>query len=114
MAESERDNRKTDNFSTFLDVLSRGVDQTRRAPEVTQDVDPMDAVIRTLKRLGGGSTVSGLLGPPITSTASLTAVLQHLEDYGLINRQGGLVRLTPDGDAVAEKLGPEPTGGPAA
>jgi hypothetical protein len=114
MSESERDNRKTDNFSSFLDVLSRGVNQTRSAPEATQSVDPKDAVIRALKRLGGQATFSDLLGPSVTSLDPLMAVIQQLQKYGLVEQQGGLVRLTPDGEAAAEKLGPEPTGGPAA
>jgi hypothetical protein len=94
--------RKTDYFGTFLDVLSRGVTQVATA--LTNSGDLRDAALRALEAHGGRMSISDLLAPPFTSVGPLMSVVQDLQAFGLAEREGGFVQLTPDGEAVARKL----------
>jgi hypothetical protein len=114
MAESGPGDRKTEYFSTFLDVLARGGSRGAMTLGTPGRVDLKDTLIRTLKKSGGEASLRDLIEPPFSSIGLLMDVLLELRDFGLIELQNGQVRLTADGDSVAEKLGPELTAGPGA
>jgi len=111
--------RKTDYFGTFLDALSRGAKVASAGPTtidtattVASGVSPAsaegdgrDATIRAISAHGGEASFGDVMVPPLNSIGMVISVLQELETFGLVERDGGIVRLTSSGKIVAQKLG---------
>ncbi len=117
--------RKTDFFKTFLDTLG-GSDlvQSSGPSSGTRSVvpgfvaavgvgpvagavasDPLDAIMRALDARGGTAAVKDLVDAAGNSLGGLLAMIQTLQNFGLVSTDGATVRLTADGSDAARKLG---------
>jgi len=111
--------RKTDYFGTFLDALSRGAKGVSSGAttadaagtvasgvsQASAEGDGRDAAIRAIFAHGSEASFGDVMVPPLNSIGMVISVLQELETFGLVERDGGIVRLTSSGKIVAQKLG---------